>query len=115
MESLSTPLLAQAGGEAAAGIGNFAILALLMVVFYFLLIRPQQKRAKQQRKLVSSLEVDDRVVTIGGLHGTIRMVEEDVVHLDVAQGLLLTFAKQAIARRVVEADAGDLGDTVEGE
>lgn len=97
------PVIAQEGG------GAFSLLFIvaIFVIFYFLLIRPQQKRAKQQRELVSSLETADRVVTIGGLHGTITSVDEDTIRLEVAPGTTVTMAKQAISRRIVDASEGD--------
>jgi preprotein translocase subunit YajC len=86
--------------------GNFTFLislVLMVAIFYFLLIRPQQRRVRQQRDLVQSLDVGDEVVTIGGLFGTIRSISDDEVTLEVSPGTELRFVKQAIARkRVVE-------------
>ncbi len=76
----------------------------IAVVFYFLIVRPQRTRAQQQRRLVDSLGSGDRVVTIGGLHGTIQSVDEDTVQLELAPNVVVTFAKQAIARRMVDDD-----------
>ncbi len=96
------PTLAQA-----EGIGAFLPLILIVVVFYFLLIRPQQRRAKQQRELVNSIEENDRVVTIGGLHGTVRQVDEDTIRLEVSPGTTVVCAKQAVSRRIFEDDDED--------
>ena len=76
-------------------------LALMAGIFYFLLIRPQQRRARQQRDLVQSLDVGDEVVTIGGIHGVIAEVDEDDVLLDVGGGTRIRFVKQAVARKQV--------------
>lgn len=76
----------------------------LIVLFYFMLIRPQQKRARDQRQLVSSLQVGDMVVTIGGFHGTVREVDDSTVRLELNPSTVVTLSKQAIARRVVAAD-----------
>jgi preprotein translocase subunit YajC len=81
-------------------------LLLIVAVFYFLLIRPQQQRARQHRQLVASVAPGDRVVTIGGLHGTVQGLDEDTVRLEVAPGTVITFTRQAIARRLIDADAG---------
>ena len=97
------PTLAQAEG----GIAAFLPLILIVVVFYFLLIRPQQRRAKQQRELVGSLEENDRVVTIGGLHGTIKQVDEDSIRLEIAPGTTVVMAKQSVSRRIFEDDEDD--------
>lgn len=91
--------------EALAG---FLPLLLIVAVFYFLLIRPQQTRARKHRELVTSINTGDRVVTIGGMHGTIRTVDEDTLQLEVAPGTVVTLAKQAISRRLVDADTGTL-------
>jgi preprotein translocase subunit YajC len=77
-------------------------LALMVAIFYFLLIRPQQRRARQQRELVSSLAVGDEVVTIGGMFGTITGMDEESVTLDVGSGTRVRFLKQAIARKFVQ-------------
>jgi preprotein translocase subunit YajC len=98
-------LLAQAEGTG-GGLAAFLPLILLMAVFWLLLVRPQQKRAKAQKELVNAVEVNDRVVTLGGMHGTVRYADDEIVHLEVAPGTQITFSKQAIARRLVDADTG---------
>jgi preprotein translocase subunit YajC len=92
--------------EPAGGLVSFLPLIALFAVFYLLLVRPQQKRAKQQRALVNAVEVNDRIVTLGGIHGTVRYVDDDILHLEVAPGTQITFNKQAVARRLVDADTG---------
>jgi preprotein translocase subunit YajC len=80
-------------------------LALMVGIFYFLLIRPQQRRARQQRDLVQSLDIGDEVVTIGGMYGVIAEIDEDEVTLDVGGGTRIRFVKQAVARkRVLEEE-----------
>lgn len=90
-------------------LAQFFPLILIAVVFYFFLIRPQRTRQQQQRALIASLSRNDRVVTIGGLHGTVTSVDDDTLRLEIAPGTVVTFAKGAIARRLVDADTGDLG------
>ncbi len=77
-------------------------LGLMVAIFYFLLIRPQQRRARQQRELVGSLAVGDEVVTIGGMFGTIREMDDESVTLDVGSGTRIRFLKQAVARKFVQ-------------
>jgi preprotein translocase subunit YajC len=77
-------------------------LGLMVAIFYFLLIRPQQRRARQQRELVGSLAVGDEVVTIGGMFGTITGMDDESVTLDVGSGTRVRFVKQAIARKFVQ-------------
>lgn len=98
---LAISVLAQQAG----GFGPLLSLAIIGVLFYFLLIRPQQKRARQQRELHASLSVGDMVVTIGGFHGTITSIDESTVRLELAPTNVVTVSKQAIARRVVTSDA----------
>lgn len=101
------PLLAQEGNPLA----GILPIVLIIAVFYFLLIRPQQKRARQHRELVSSVGVGDQVVTIGGMHGTVTSVDDDTIRLELAPNLDITLAKQAVSRRLIDADTGELGDT----
>jgi preprotein translocase subunit YajC len=74
----------------------------MVAIFYFLLIRPQQRRARQQRELVGSLAVGDEVVTIGGMFGTITDMDDESVTLDVGSGTRIRFVKQAVARKFVQ-------------
>jgi preprotein translocase subunit YajC len=80
--------------------GQLFSLVLLVVAFYFLLIRPQVKRQKEQQQLMASLAVGDRVVTIGGMYGTIVALADDTVDLKIAEGVVVTYARSAIARKV---------------
>jgi preprotein translocase subunit YajC len=95
-------LIAQQSGGA---LGGLLPLVLIGALFYFLLIRPQQKRARAQRELHSSIEVDDMIVTIGGFHGTVKSVDEGTVRLELNPSTVVTLSKQAIARRVVPSSA----------
>ncbi|MFO7951924.1 MAG: preprotein translocase subunit YajC [Bacillota bacterium] len=79
-------------------IASFLPLILLFVVFYFLLIRPQQKQQKKRQEMLNNLEEGNRVVTIGGLHGVIKKIDEDVIALRVAEGLTLKFSRAAVER-----------------
>lgn len=75
-------------------------LILMMVIFYFMLIRPQKRRAQQHRDLVQSLALGDEVVTIGGLLGTVARLEDEAIELEVSPGTRLRFLKSAVARKV---------------
>jgi preprotein translocase subunit YajC len=76
-------------------------------VFYFLLIRPQQRRARQQRELIQAVDVGDEVITIGGMYGIVRTVDESEVTLEVSDGIEVRFLKSAIARRLTDEDRYD--------
>jgi preprotein translocase subunit YajC len=109
-ETMQAAALVPVLAQEASPLAGFLPIILIIAVFYFLLIRPQQKRARQHRELVSSVDVGDRVVTIGGLHGTVRSVDEDTLRLEIGPNMDITVAKQAVSRRLVDADTGDLGD-----
>ncbi|WP_017728630.1 preprotein translocase subunit YajC [Halalkalibacterium ligniniphilum] len=78
-------------------------LILMFAIFYFLLIRPQQKRQKKIREMHDNLQRGDKIVTIGGLHGTIDAVDEDTIILLVNDNRKLTFDRAAV-REVVNPD-----------
>ncbi len=83
----------QPGGD----ILGFLPLILIFIVFYFLLIRPQVKRAKEHKKMVETLAKGDEVVTSGGILGKIKSVDESFVGLEVAEGIELKVQKSAVA------------------
>ncbi|HSK90734.1 MAG TPA: preprotein translocase subunit YajC [Euzebyales bacterium] len=105
IEGVMTVILAQQSGNGGL-LGGLLPLVIIGVLFYFLLIRPQQKRARDQRQLVDSLGVGDMVVTIGGFHGTITGVDDTTVRLELNPTNTVTLSKQAIARRTIAADTG---------
>jgi preprotein translocase subunit YajC len=78
----------------------------LLGLMYLLLIRPQQQRVRRARELMSSLEVGDQIVTIGGVIGTIVELEDDRAKVRVADGVVLTFIRPAISRKVEAAPSG---------
>jgi preprotein translocase subunit YajC len=98
---MTAAILAQAGGQ---NVTFLISLVLMVAIFYFLLIRPQQRRVRQQRDLVESLGVGDEVVTIGGMFGTIFEMNDESVTLDVGSGTRIRFVKQAIARKFVREE-----------
>ncbi|MDH3559715.1 MAG: preprotein translocase subunit YajC [Gammaproteobacteria bacterium] len=76
---------------------SFLPLILIFVVFYFLLIRPQSKKAKEHKQMVAALAKGDEVVTSGGLLGKITKVGDNFVELEVAEGTRLKIQRQAVA------------------
>lgn len=80
--------------------GSLLMLMIVMIIFYFMLVRPQKKRAQEHAKLLSMLAPGDEVVTIGGAYGFVNRVEDDQVYLEVAEGIEIRFTKQAVSRRV---------------
>ncbi len=90
------------GGSQQGGLAAFLPLILIVVVFYFLLIRPQTKRQKEHKMLISNLRKGDKVVTNSGMFGTIVGMDEkeDKVVLKVAENVKIEFLKSSIAGRV---------------
>lgn len=85
------------GGGEGGTFGAFIPLILMFAIFYFLLIRPQQKKAKQHRELLSALKKGDRVVSSGGLHGTITGLTDDVVTMEIAPKVRVKVSRNAIS------------------
>ncbi len=108
------PLAQQSGGGST---GLLITLGLMFVVFYFLLIRPQQRRARAQKELMSGLDVGDEVVTIGGMYGTITDLDDSSVTVEVAEGVEIKMRRNAIAGKVNEpvADDSDEDDSDEDD
>ncbi len=93
--------ISNAYAEAAAaspdnGIMNFLPLIALVAVFYFLILRPQSKRAKEQKSMIGALQRGDEVVTVGGEVGTVTKVFEQYLSLELAENLEVTVQKNAI-------------------
>ncbi|ACX52384.1 preprotein translocase, YajC subunit [Ammonifex degensii KC4] len=82
-------------------------LVAIIALFYFLLIRPQQVRQRKHQEMLKALKVDDRVVTIGGIIGTIAKIKEDTVILRVADNVRIEILKQAIAQVLSQAEEGE--------
>jgi preprotein translocase subunit YajC len=95
---------APAGG-AAGGIASFVPLILIFVVFYFLLIRPQQKKAKEHQNFLNSLKKGERVITSGGIYGRITGLTDNVVTLEIADGgVTIKVLRSAILSSATGAD-----------
>ena len=78
--------MGQAGGagQSGGGFASFIPLILMFVIFYFLLIRPQQKKTKQHREMVNNLKKGDRIVTSGGIHGRITAVGDTTLTVEIS-------------------------------
>jgi len=94
---------AQGGSNIITLVGPFV---LMFVVFYFLLIRPQQKKTKTRNNMLKALKKGDKVVTIGGLHGTIMEISDDIVVLRANDVTKLTFDRGSISHSI-NPDAGE--------
>jgi len=102
-------LLAQSDSQSGGNLIGLALPLLMIVGFYFLLIRPQRNRQRNQQALLKSLEVGDEVMTTGGIFGTIVEIddEEGVVTVEIAPGTQVKMMRQGISQRFVEDQADD--------
>jgi preprotein translocase subunit YajC len=99
MSFLISDALAAAPAGAAQPANEWSSIALLVgfvIIFYFLLLRPQSKRAKEHRQLVSNLAKGDEVITSGGILGKITKITDDFIVVSIAEGVEITLQKQAI-------------------
>lgn len=78
---------------------SVAPLVILFVIFYFLLIRPQQKKAKEHKQMLSEVAKGDSIVTNGGLYGKVTTVSDDTLTVEVAENVKVKIARNAIAMR----------------
>jgi len=85
------------GGAGGGGFGAFLPLILMFAIFYFLLIRPQQKKTKQHKEMLGAIRKGDRIVSAGGLHGVITGIAEDVVTMEIAPKIRVKISRGSIA------------------
>ncbi len=93
----------------------------LAAIFYFLMYRPQKKQEADRKAFMSSLRVGDDVITVGGIHGIVKLIRESYVLLEIAEGVIVKFEKNAVSKRVgaevaeapAEADDDDDDEEVE--
>ena len=82
--------------ETTAAIANFAPIILMILIFYFLLYRPQKRAHDERNKMLDSLKVGNRVITLGGIYGTIVALTDEVVTLKIAEKVEVEIARTAI-------------------
>lgn len=99
MELFISDALAQSG-ESGGGFISLIPLILIFVLFYFLLIRPQQKKTKKHKQMVEAIQVGDEIITNGGTLGKIKAVDVNFVGLEVAPGVTIQVQRMAIAQLV---------------
>lgn len=85
-------------GHPVEGIGGLLIPLLFLVVLWFLLIRPQQKRQREHQQLIRNLQVGDDVVTVSGLHGHVVALTDETVDLEVTDDIVLRFQRSSVGR-----------------
>lgn len=95
----TAPLLQLGGASGSTGsmMTTFIMFGLIILVFYFMIIRPQNKKQKETQKMLDNLKKGDKVTTVGGIRGTVTNVKEDVIVLKVDDNTTIEFNKSAIA------------------
>ena len=81
------------------------MMVLMFGILYFFMIRPQQKKAKDQKKFAEEIKKGDYVVTIGGVHGRIAEIEDDTIIVEVERGARIKFSKSAVSMESTKAAA----------
>jgi preprotein translocase subunit YajC len=100
--------IAQAGGTASGGgILGFLPFILILVIIYFLMLRPQMKRQKEHAAMISRLQKNDEIVTSGGLHGRIVRIndKDNTLLIQVSRGVVITIERSAVARKKIKGEA----------
>ena len=92
-----------------SGIGQFIPLILIFVIFYFFLIRPQQKKVKEHKAMVESLKRGDKVVTSGGIPGTVeRLIDNDKVEVEIAENVKVEIVKSTGIQSLVNTNTQEV-------
>lgn len=94
--------LLQTSGGAAGALVQFAPIVAIGLVFYFLVIAPANKQRKKTQEMISSLKKGDRVITTGGIYGTVQGVEADAVYLKIAENVKIKVTRSAVSGIVTE-------------
>jgi len=102
---------APGGGGGTQLVTMLVTFGLIIVVFYFLVIRPQNKKQKDAKKMLESVRKGDRVVTIGGMHGFVESVKDDTVVLKIDENVKVKFSKSAVSQVLERKD--NFGDSKE--
>jgi preprotein translocase subunit YajC len=100
-----TILMGQPTGDSGPGImSNVILFGSIILIFYFMIIRPQQKRAKERKKLLESIKKGDKVITSGGIYGTVAGLDEKTVLVQIADNVKVKLDRGSIATIVSETE-----------
>lgn len=103
---LISPAYAQAAGGEPSFLVSLMPLILIFVVFWFLLIRPQQKRMREHREMVAATKKGDEVITSGGIHGKVsRVIDDTAVEVEIAQGVKVKLVRGTISENLTRQSA----------
>ena len=111
--TLLAGLLAAETKNTGGGLATLVFFVPLILVFYFLMIRPQRARMRQQQELMRALEVGDEIETIAGIFGTIRGVTDDEFLVEVAPGTTLRMSRGAVRRKIYQEEEQESPDSAQ--
>lgn len=94
-----------AGGQGGSLLSTMMPLVVIFAIFYFLMIRPQQKAQKKHKEMLSQIKKGDKVITRGGMHGVVYGIADNIVTVEVAENVKIKFNREAIAGVVGEPSA----------
>jgi preprotein translocase subunit YajC len=104
---LISPAYAQAAGGEPSFLVSLLPLILIFVVFWFLLIRPQQKRMREHREMVQATKKGDKIVTSGGIYGTVaRVIDDNALEVEIAPNVKVKLARGTISENMTRAEQG---------
>lgn len=92
------------GGGGGSLVSTIIMFGAIFLIFYFMIIRPQQKRSKEREKMLSNIQKGDKIITSGGLHGSIVHIDEKTVLLQVDNNIKLKYERSAVASIVSAKD-----------
>jgi preprotein translocase subunit YajC len=92
-------------------VGYLIILVALFVLMWLFLIRPQRRRSEAQLAMQDRLRAGDEIITAGGLHGSVKAIEDDIVHVEIAPGTLVRVDRRAVAAVVSPEESEAEGET----
>jgi preprotein translocase subunit YajC len=90
-------------GEGPGLMSNIILFGSIILIFYFMIIRPQQKRTKERQKLIESMKKGDKVITSGGMYGTVAGLDEKTVLVEIADKIKVKLDRSAIATIISES------------
>jgi len=94
------------GGQGqAGGIAGFLPIIILFAIFYFLLIRPQQKKAKEHKEMIANLKKGSRIITSGGIYGTIQSIDDTTIGLEIAEKVKIKISRGNVAALIADIDS----------
>jgi preprotein translocase subunit YajC len=103
-----------AADQKAAGPGMWLPFVVIGVLFYVLLLRPQQKQRREQQKMLASVKTGDKVITVGGIYGLVTNVKNGIIVLKIAEGVKIEVARDGIRAVITEKEGSQASGPQEG-